>query len=138
MSQPLPLAPSDGTKVNMSESPATPRTLVLCFDGTANEFGTNNTNVVQLFSFLEKGDRAQQMVYYQVSLHFRVRMWLAEFELTISSQTGVGTYTNPTLATFAVVGAISKALDLAVAWYLDAHVSIRFFSFVLSSCYQRG
>ena len=64
-----------------------PRTLVLCFDGTGNQFdavvrGTNsavslcrslienyhsqNTNIVQFCTTLEKCDKDQQMVYYQV------------------------------------------------------------------------
>lgn len=43
-----------------------PRTLVLCFDGTDNAFGDNNSNVVQFFSLLKKDDPSQQMVYYQV------------------------------------------------------------------------
>lgn len=43
-----------------------PRTLVLCFDGTDNAFGDNNSNVVQFFSMLKKDDPSQQMVYYQV------------------------------------------------------------------------
>lgn len=30
------------------------RNLVLCFDGTANEYTDTNTNIVKLFTFLEK------------------------------------------------------------------------------------
>lgn len=30
------------------------RNLVICFDGTANEFTDANTNIVKLFTFLEK------------------------------------------------------------------------------------
>ena len=42
------------------------RTLVLCFDGTAEEFNTTNSNVVQFVSLLKKNDCSQQVVYYQV------------------------------------------------------------------------
>jgi uncharacterized protein (DUF2235 family) len=49
------------------------RTLVLCFDGTSNEFDGTNTNVVKLFSFLEK-ENPKQHVYYQVSSSFTVPM----------------------------------------------------------------
>ncbi|OBZ65180.1 hypothetical protein A0H81_14820 [Grifola frondosa] len=50
-------------------------TLVLCFDGTGDQFDSDNSiNVVQFFSMLKKGDRQQQMVYYQA---------------------GIGTYTVP-------------------------------------------
>ena len=63
------------------------RTLVLCFDGTGDQFDADvcahpvsvpgnvsltgccpqNSNIVQFFSMLKKDDRSQQMVYYQVS-----------------------------------------------------------------------
>ena len=47
------------------------RTLVLCFDGTGNEFDADNSNIVQFVSLLKKGDSTQQLVYYQVRLiHF--------------------------------------------------------------------
>jgi len=42
------------------------RTLVLCFDGTGDQFDADNSNIVQLFSLLKKDDSSQQMVYYQV------------------------------------------------------------------------
>lgn len=77
-----------------------PRTLVLCFDGTSNEYDANNTNVVKLFSLLKKDNIDQQMCYYQA---------------------GVGTYFQP-----GVVSPLfqwgAKILDEAVAWYLPAHV----------------
>ena len=65
------------------------RTLVLCFDGTGDQFDADvltrlpclsicrsliennhpqNTNIVQFCTTLEKGDKDQQMVYYQVRL----------------------------------------------------------------------
>ena len=42
------------------------RTLVLCFDGTTDEFDGDNSNVVQFASLLKKGDATKQLVYYQV------------------------------------------------------------------------
>jgi len=62
------------------------RTLVLCFDGTGDCFDADvsddpqlrfehvykpfpqNSNVVQLFSMLQKDDKNQQMTYYQVCI----------------------------------------------------------------------
>jgi len=44
----------------------TNRTLVLCFDGTGDQFDADNSNIVQLVSLLKKDDRSKQMVYYQV------------------------------------------------------------------------
>ena len=43
------------------------RTLILCFDGTGDQFDADNSNVVQLVSLLKKDDRDKQLVYYQVS-----------------------------------------------------------------------
>lgn len=42
--------------------------LIVCFDGTGNEFNTDNSNIVQLVSMLKKDDKTRQMVYYQVRL----------------------------------------------------------------------
>lgn len=43
-----------------------PRTLVLCFDGTADQYDAENTNVVKLFALLQKGNNDSQLTYYQV------------------------------------------------------------------------
>lgn len=48
-----------------------PRTLVLCFDGTGNSFSDEITNVVRLFSALEKRKREQQLCYYQPGIGLR-------------------------------------------------------------------
>ncbi|KAI0070724.1 hypothetical protein K474DRAFT_1713099 [Panus rudis PR-1116 ss-1] len=77
-----------------------PRTLVLCFDGTGDQFDSDNSNVIQLFTLLQKDDPSQQMVYYQA---------------------GIGTYTIPQIAT-PLMAKVSRSLDEAIAWNLDAHV----------------
>ncbi|KAL0563061.1 hypothetical protein V5O48_019016, partial [Marasmius crinis-equi] len=41
------------------------RTLVLCFDGTGDQFDDDNSNVVNLFSTLKKDEPKLQLVYYQ-------------------------------------------------------------------------
>ncbi|TFK33598.1 hypothetical protein BDQ12DRAFT_690919 [Crucibulum laeve] len=76
------------------------RTLILCFDGTGDQFDADNSNIVQLVSLLKKNDRSKQMVYYQA---------------------GIGTYTSPKVAT-PLMSKMSKTLDVMVAWNLDAHV----------------
>ena len=43
------------------------RTLVLCFDGTGNQFQNDNSNVVKFVSMLTK-EEDKQLVYYQESL----------------------------------------------------------------------
>ncbi|KAJ7712352.1 hypothetical protein B0H16DRAFT_1702963 [Mycena metata] len=76
------------------------RTLVLCFDGTGDQFDADNSNIVQLFSMLPKADRSRQMVYYQA---------------------GIGTCSSPQIAT-PFWSKVSKSIDEAIAWNLDAHV----------------
>ncbi|EMD39825.1 hypothetical protein CERSUDRAFT_81159 [Gelatoporia subvermispora B] len=75
------------------------RTLVLCFDGTADQYDSTNTNVVKFYDLLSKDD-TQQLCYYQP---------------------GVGTYVNPSIMS-PIWQWIAKVLDEAVAWYLDEHV----------------
>ncbi|KAG6902608.1 hypothetical protein C0995_014214 [Termitomyces sp. Mi166 len=81
------------------------RTLVVCFDGTSNEYNgvvgvALETNVIKFFSLLKKDDFNQQLCYYQP---------------------GIGTWFNPgVVSPFFRWGA--KVLDYAFAWYLDQHV----------------
>ena len=42
------------------------RTLVLCFDGTGDQFDDDNSNIVSFVSLLKRNDKSKQMVYYQV------------------------------------------------------------------------
>jgi hypothetical protein len=42
--------------------------LILCFDGTGDQFDADNSNIVQLVSMLKKDDKTKQMIYYQVWL----------------------------------------------------------------------
>ncbi len=42
--------------------------LIVCFDGTGDQFDADNSNIVQLVSMLKKNDKTKQMVYYQVRL----------------------------------------------------------------------
>jgi hypothetical protein len=44
-----------------------PRNIVLCCDGTANEFARHNTNVVKLYTMLER-DPGSQVTYYHPGL----------------------------------------------------------------------
>ncbi|OAX37702.1 hypothetical protein K503DRAFT_857190 [Rhizopogon vinicolor AM-OR11-026] len=69
------------------------------FDGTGDQFDSNNSNVVQLFSMLVK-DNPAQLVYYQAD---------------------IGTYTIPQIAT-PMMAKISKTVDMMLGNHLDAHV----------------
>ncbi|KAI5998211.1 hypothetical protein EDD15DRAFT_2409066 [Pisolithus albus] len=95
---------SSATRTSESDNVIPPthacRTLVLCFDGTGDQFDADNSNVVQFFSMLKKDDPREQMVYYQA---------------------GIGTYTVPQIAT-PLHAKLSKIIDLMVGNHLDAHV----------------
>ena len=76
-----------------------PKNIVLLCDGTANQFGVNNTNVVRVVQSLVRDDQAQ-FVYYDP---------------------GVGTLPGPGLVTrFGKF--LSKVIDLAFATGLDRNV----------------
>ncbi|CAE6409073.1 unnamed protein product [Rhizoctonia solani] len=84
------------------------RTLVLCFDGTGDQFDQDNSNIVQFFQLLKKDDRNKQMVYYQA---------------------GLGTSSKHFITPVAI--AISKAFDMAIAHGLSDHVTGAFwFTFI--------
>ncbi|KAF9565097.1 hypothetical protein CPC08DRAFT_759803 [Agrocybe pediades] len=76
------------------------RTLIVCFDGTGDQFDADNSNIVQLVSLLKKDDKNKQLVYYQ---------------------TGIGTYTSPKVAS-PLMSKVMKTLDLMFALNLNAHV----------------
>ncbi|KLO20100.1 hypothetical protein SCHPADRAFT_817269 [Schizopora paradoxa] len=76
------------------------RTLVLCFDGTGDQFDDDNSNIVKLMSCLKKDDQRQQMVYYQ---------------------TGIGTTTKNSFISPLTIQ-FSKTLDEMFAWNLASHV----------------
>ena len=67
---PVPTGPSNSTPAPATshvEVTRKPRTLVLCFDGTAEQYNPRVTNVVKLYSLLAKDEVADQLCYYQVS-----------------------------------------------------------------------
>ncbi|KAK2462564.1 hypothetical protein APHAL10511_005407 [Amanita phalloides] len=76
------------------------KVLVLCFDGTGDQFDSDNSNIVQFVSMLKKDDKQKQMVYYQA---------------------GIGTYVSPAVAT-PFMSKMSKILDEMLAWNINAHV----------------
>lgn len=73
-----------------------------------------NTNVVQLVSFLKKDDYSSQMVYYQVIS----TSWICGMSGHKPLQSGVGTYLRPNLMTgWWVRVKLYKAMDAAIAWF---------------------
>ncbi|KAJ6541648.1 hypothetical protein B0H19DRAFT_959195 [Mycena capillaripes] len=76
------------------------RTLVLCFDGTGDQFDDDNSNVINFFTMLKKDDKSQQLVYYQA---------------------GIGTYSIPEIA-HPKLAKLHKAIDAMLGLHLNAHV----------------
>jgi len=95
----LPLLNSDPT-CTPPVTAGRQRTLILCFDGTGDQYDDDNSNIVNIFSMLKKDEKDLQMCYYQP---------------------GIGTYAD---GNFILPGSkkFATAWDAAVAWSLDAHV----------------
>ncbi|KAG8723240.1 hypothetical protein FRC09_004125 [Ceratobasidium sp. 395] len=74
-----------------------PRKLIVCIDGTANQFSENNTNVVEIYSRITKD--STQLTYYN---------------------SGVGTYARPFWWSFAYFKQqFTNFVDLMIAWNFD-------------------
>ncbi|KAL0948761.1 hypothetical protein HGRIS_008892 [Hohenbuehelia grisea] len=83
---------------HQSERPA--RKLVVCLDGTANQFSQKNTNIVELYASLEKDDF--QLTYYN---------------------SGIGTYVKPSTASFSYWQQLfTSGMDMAFAFNLKGIV----------------
>ena len=79
------------------------RNLVVCLDGTNNQFGDVNTNVVRLIQVLHR-DQRKQRIYYDP---------------------GVGTLPEPGVATW-IGKKISEGIGLAFGeWHLDFNLDLR-------------
>ncbi|KAK7050987.1 hypothetical protein VNI00_005099 [Paramarasmius palmivorus] len=73
------------------------RNLVVCIDGTSNQFSKKNTNIVELYSRLVKDQN--QVTFYN---------------------SGIGTYATPSWRSFAYYKkVIGHKLDLAIAWRFE-------------------
>ena len=77
-----------------------------------------NSNVIQFFTLLQKDDRTQQMVYYQVRSRVRAP---GVSKLNMCAQAGIGTYTIPQIAT-PLWAKVNQTLDAAIALSMHAHV----------------
>ncbi|KAJ7936896.1 hypothetical protein B0H13DRAFT_2226761 [Mycena leptocephala] len=89
-----------------SDTPGRPkfRNLVVSIDGTSNQFGTNNTNVIELHSRIVKDSDAPcpQLTFYS---------------------SGIGTYVPPSLRSWAYwKQLIENKIDLAIAWNFKQQV----------------
>lgn len=87
------------------------KTLVLCFDGTGDQFDADNSNIVQLVSLLKKDDRNKQMVYYQVGLQL-----LKVYALSLRDTIRLGSVPTP-LLDLCYCGQLSKRCVSQILWY---------------------
>jgi uncharacterized protein (DUF2235 family) len=62
-----------------TESNSVGRNLIVCCDGTNNQFGKENTNVIRLVQILAR-DHAKQRLYYQPGIGTNVRLAKAELK----------------------------------------------------------
>ncbi|KAF8756833.1 hypothetical protein RHS01_04096 [Rhizoctonia solani] len=76
------------------------RSLVLCFDGTGDQYDHDNSNIVRFVQLLKKDDKKRQMVYYQ---------------------TGIGTGVGPQ-PSGVFTSKLSQTLDTMIASGLGDHV----------------
>ncbi|KAG9098283.1 hypothetical protein FS749_004225 [Ceratobasidium sp. UAMH 11750] len=99
---PAPSATSQSTSfpqvIPADPTPRKGRNLILCFDGTGDQFDKDNSNIVRFVQLLKKDDRTRQMVYYQ---------------------TGIGTDTS---TGGPISSKVSKTVDVAIATGLSTHV----------------
>jgi uncharacterized protein (DUF2235 family) len=89
------------------------RNIVLCCDGTSNEYGDRNTNVVKLFSILKK-DKATQLCFYDP---------------------GLGTFSSAAALTTFSKG-VTKVLGLAIGLGLTKNIEDAYT--FLMNCWQPG
>ncbi|CAE7192828.1 unnamed protein product [Rhizoctonia solani] len=78
----------------------TGRNLIVCFDGTGDQYDQDNSNIVKFVQLLKKDDKSKQMVYYQAGI-------------------GTGVGLKPTGK---LMSKISQTVDMALATGLSVHV----------------
>lgn len=89
--------PSQNKQTCFCETGANSRNLILAFDGTSNQYGKNNTNVVELYSHISKDEK--QLKYYN---------------------SGIGTYARPTFRSFKYwKQVVYNKIDLLIAWSFE-------------------
>ncbi|KAF4615644.1 hypothetical protein D9613_012540 [Agrocybe pediades] len=75
------------------------RNLVINLDGTGNQFGDKNTNVVEMYSLIDKGEESNQLSLYY---------------------SGIGTYARPSWTSFSYYKQVLyHKIDLAIAWEFE-------------------
>ncbi|CAE6399406.1 unnamed protein product [Rhizoctonia solani] len=100
-----PATPSSTTSMGFPQvvpdlASHTGRNLIVCFDGTGDQYDRDNSNIVRFVQLLKKDDRSKQMVYYQA---------------------GIGTGIGPK-PSGKILSKLSQTVDMALATGLSVHV----------------
>ncbi|KAJ2924772.1 hypothetical protein H1R20_g12336, partial [Candolleomyces eurysporus] len=78
------------------------RNLIVCIDGTANQFGDKNTNVIEIYNLIRKDTKDNQQTWYN---------------------SGIGTYARPQWWSSGYLKqVVVHTIDLAIAWNFDATI----------------
>ncbi|KAJ7135949.1 hypothetical protein C8R44DRAFT_608626 [Mycena epipterygia] len=92
--------PQTTTVCEHCKADAAGRNLILSFDGTSNQYGNKNTNVIELYARIIKND--SQLTYYN---------------------SGIGTYARPSWRSYKYwKQVIDNHIDLAIAWNFERGV----------------
>lgn len=84
------------------------RTIIVCLDGTGDQFDNDNSNVVHFVSCLKKHDPNKQATYYQSGIGTYDKGGL---------KNGIGAALDGAVGRFVCTFAISRTkLTIAVAW----------------------
>ncbi|KAJ2913619.1 hypothetical protein MD484_g6797, partial [Candolleomyces efflorescens] len=84
------------------QDPSKGRNLIVCIDGTANQFGEMNTNVIELYNLILKATEDNQRTFYN---------------------SGIGTYARPHWRSWKYrKQVIFHKIDLTIAWDFEKHV----------------
>ncbi|KIJ94466.1 hypothetical protein K443DRAFT_12099 [Laccaria amethystina LaAM-08-1] len=100
---------ADSNSKTASDKPRMPcdhklngRNLIVCIDGTSNQFGEKNTNVIELYNLILKKDEGNQRTWYN---------------------SGIGTYARPSWKSLNFYKKVLyHKIDLAIAWDFERTV----------------
>ncbi|KJA17498.1 hypothetical protein HYPSUDRAFT_192134 [Hypholoma sublateritium FD-334 SS-4] len=96
------LRPDPGSEICCHITDGTGRNLALSIDGTSNQFGDKNTNVIELYNLILKADEDRQQTWYN---------------------SGIGTYARPSWKSPKYYKkVIYHKVDLAIAWDFERTV----------------
>ncbi|KAJ2911348.1 hypothetical protein MD484_g9066, partial [Candolleomyces efflorescens] len=102
VAQQSPPVPETVKFMHCGEHKAGGRNLIVCIDGTANQFGMKNTNVIEIYNLIKKATADNQRTWYN---------------------SGIGTYARPDWKSLRYYEQVLvHKIDLAIAWNFEKTV----------------